>query len=459
MTTTSSRAQVRAIATTLLALGLVLLFVAPAIQADELPGGVGPCLPADPPDPVLPNCPPPQFPPFSSPSPVGIDNNVNVLVGGDFSITEGAAEAEGLVVVLGAVTLTKTAQPGDQLYNIGVVGVGSHIVPISGNDFFVVGGTTTTADNQRIEVGTGAHPGKFRHAGAVVSGSGNSGVVTATSADDITDPQATDSYLPLRNQLTEASTAYATYTPTGSVTNAGFESVFTGTNDPDLEIFEVAGNLTNGGGAGDPAQDLRFEDVDSDATVLINVLGTSPVINETSFVGLPDLQNVLWNFPEATDVQILGSSQFQGALLAGVQTGTLTLKSPGQNGRVFAMGSLVHGGTGSEIHNYSTTTPNLPPATTTTATTTSSTSTTSTTATTEPTTTTTTTTTAAPTTRSSSGGTTPTSGTTTSAELAQTGQSTPPLTLVGGMLAVSGAALLLLSGWRRPAAPKWSYVR
>jgi choice-of-anchor A domain-containing protein len=343
------------------ALGAALMVGTPPVSSDPLPGGLGPCLPAGPPVPGLPNCPTPTFPPFSSPSPVGIDNNVNVFVGGDLSIVDTAAEAEGKVVVLGNVSQNETATQGGATYNVGVVGVGSHIVPAPSSDHFVVGGTTTTANEQRIIVGTAQAPGNFRHAGAVVAGAPPSGVEVVAAANDITDPDATDPYVPLRDQLSTASTEYAKATATGTVANAGFESVFTGTNASDLEVFEVTGNLTNGGGPGGAAQDLRFTGIDPNATVLINVLGTNPVINETTFAGLPNFQNVLWNFPQATDVQVLGSSQFPGALLAGVQTSTLTLKSPGQNGRVFATGNLVHGGTGSEIHNYSSSTDDLPP--------------------------------------------------------------------------------------------------
>jgi choice-of-anchor A domain-containing protein len=69
----------------------------------------------------------------------GRDDSINVYVGGDFSIRESAAEAEGLTVVAGNMDLNKSG--GSNRYDVGEAGVGSRVVPNDGEDFLVVGET------------------------------------------------------------------------------------------------------------------------------------------------------------------------------------------------------------------------------------------------------------------------------------------------------------------------------
>lgn len=53
-------------------------------------------------------------------------------------------------------------------------------------------------------------------------------------------------------------------------------------------------------------------------------------------------QRLLWNFPDATTVGLLGTGQFQGAALIGNPASRTTVTLPGFNGRFFTTGSLRH---------------------------------------------------------------------------------------------------------------------
>ncbi|WP_434590057.1 choice-of-anchor A family protein [Streptomyces sp. A5-4] len=66
-------------------------------------------------------------------------------------------------------------------------------------------------------------------------------------------------------------------------------------------------------------------------------------------------ERLLWNFPDAGTVRLVGSGQFQGSVLVGEPGSMTTVTLPGVNGRLFTVGSLTHssaGGGGQEIHAY-----------------------------------------------------------------------------------------------------------
>lgn len=110
---------------------------------------------------------------------------------------------------------------------------------------------------------------------------------------------------------------------------------------------------------------IRFDRIPADATVLVNVLGAGRTIstyggtiNDTGPSADPwngYRTRLLWNFPDATDVQLTGSGQFQGSVLVGEQSSRTTVTLPGTNGRFFTTGELVHTSTrggGQEFHAY-----------------------------------------------------------------------------------------------------------
>lgn len=315
-----------------------------ALAAAPLPGGLGPCVPG--------NCPPDGYPPIHNGPIKYRDNGINVYVGGDFLVREKAAEAEGRVVVLGSFDQHKAAGVSG-IYNVGEAGVGSRVAPPVGADWLTTGGNITVAPEQRLL----AEQGVVRHAGTAT------GIITSQST--VQDPDAAKPYTALRGQLTDASNCYAhpdgvLRTPTGTAAHAYGETLFTGDGSSMLQVFNVDFDMQSASGG---QEGIRFAGIPAGATVLVNVLGANRTIN--TYSGTIDdsspfnqlRSRLLWNFPDATSVDLKGTGQFQGSVLIGNQTSMATVSLPGVNGRFFTTGSLTHtsppsGGGGQEFHNY-----------------------------------------------------------------------------------------------------------
>ncbi|WP_078955374.1 choice-of-anchor A family protein [Streptomyces griseus] len=323
---------------------LVLGPAAVPAAAAGLPGGLGPCVAGDPP-----GCPSP-FPEIDNDPVKGRDDAVNIYVGGDYLVRGRAAEAEGRVVTLGAFDMNKD---GGGIYNVGEVGVGSKVPPSEGADWLTAGGDVTVAAGQQLL----AEAGVVRHAGAVT------GTVRATLEQD---DDATAPYAGLRDRLTRASQCYARVdgvprTPTGTAVNQGEQTLFTGDGSSPLQVFTVDFDMVK---PTDSQQGVVFANIPAGATILVNVLGADRTINTYSgaIADKDDPLNayrerLLWNFPDATEVDLAGTGQFQGSFLIGNQASTTTVSLPGINGRFFTTGSLTHtssatGGGGQEFHAY-----------------------------------------------------------------------------------------------------------
>ncbi|MEU1221623.1 choice-of-anchor A family protein [Streptomyces microflavus] len=312
-------------------------------SAAPLPGGLGPCVPGDCPDP---------FPGINNGPIAGRDNAINLFVGDDFLVRGSAAEAEGRVVVLDDFDMNKDAQAG-QAYNVGEVGVGSRVPPPVGADWLTTGGDITVATGQRVL----AEAGVVRYAGTLT------GTVEATLTQD---DAAVAPYAALRDELTTASRCYARVdgaprTPTGTAVNQGTQTLFTGDGTSALQVFNVDFDLTGPSGA---QQGIVFAGIPDDATILVNIVGANRTLNTYSG-GIDDAtdplnayrERLLWNIPDATTVNLNGTGQFQGSFLVGEQSSSTTVTLPGVNGRFFTTGSLTHtsaatGGGGQEFHAY-----------------------------------------------------------------------------------------------------------
>ncbi|MFF9144099.1 choice-of-anchor A family protein [Streptomyces sp. NPDC014861] len=327
-------------ATAVLASGALVGGLAGTGAADPLPGGLGPCLPG--------KC-PPTYPDLNNGEVVWRDNAVNVFVGGDFLVREAAAEAEGKVVVLGGFDQAKRAGVS-QVYNVGIAGGGSRVVPDNGTAFLSVGGNITVAAGQSLLTEEGSVTGRTLYAGTATG---------TVSPAPVKDAAAVAPYTALRDELTAASRCYAyvdgaSRTATGTAVNKGYETLFTGDGTSALQVFNVDFDLESGPGG---QQGIRFEGIPANATVLVNVLGGDRTV-DTYIDGLPGLRDrLLWNFPDATRVTFEGTAQFAGSVLVGNQASTATITMPGMNGRFFTTGDLTHasepgGGGGQEIHNY-----------------------------------------------------------------------------------------------------------
>ncbi|MCX5229620.1 choice-of-anchor A family protein [Streptomyces sp. NBC_00233] len=316
--------------------------------AAPLPGGLGPCVPGDCPE---------EFPEIDNGDLAGRDDAINIFVGNDFLVRGRAAEAEGRVVVLDDFDQNKDAAAGGT-YNLGIVGVGSRVPPPDGSDFLTTGGGVTIAAGQTLDTKGGivAEQGIVRHAGPV------SGTVTGTLVEDA---NAVVPYAGLRDRLTAASRCYARVdgqprTPTGTAVNQGGQTLFTGDGTSPLQVFNVDFDMEGPNGQ----QGIVFADIPDTATVLVNVLGDRRKLTTYSG-GIDDdtdplnsyRERLLWNFPDATTVDLAGTGQFQGSFLIGNQASSTTVSLPGINGRFFTTGSLTHtsaasGGGGQEFHAY-----------------------------------------------------------------------------------------------------------
>ncbi|PZT77264.1 MULTISPECIES: SpaA isopeptide-forming pilin-related protein [unclassified Streptomyces] len=312
--------------------------------AATLPGGLGPCVPGSCPDP---------FPEVGNGPFAGRDDAINIFVGDDFLVRGRAAEAEGRVVVLDDFDQNKNTDASG-LYNLGIVGVGSRVPPPDGSDFLTTGGDVTIAPGQTLDTTGGIveEQGIVRHAGT------QTGTVTGTT---IQDDNAAGPYTGLRDELTAASQCYARpdgnqlREPTGTAVNENFRTIFTGDNTSLLQVFNVDFDMVNPNNL-NGGQDIAFEGIPAGATILVNVIGENRVINTTS--GEATLgqyrDRLLWNLPDASTAQFIGSGQFQGSVLVGNQASMSTVSLSGMNGRFFTTGSLTHTSetSGIEFHAY-----------------------------------------------------------------------------------------------------------
>ncbi|EGE41851.1 choice-of-anchor A family protein [Streptomyces griseus] len=317
--------------------------LAPAAGADPLPGGLGPCLGS--------SCPPSWNDPNNGPV-TNFDSNINVYVGGDFLVREAAAEAEGKVVTLGRFDMDKR-DGVSQIYNVGIAGVGSRVPPPDGSDYLTAGGDVTIADGERLLAEEGTHSGRVAYAGDLT------GTVEPATAPRF-DEDAAAPYTGLRPQLTEASRCYAYdgdehREATGTWVKTGDVMTFTGDGSSAIQIFDVDADLESeaGGNTG-----FVFNGIPAGATVLVNVYGSTRSV--ATFTGsFPNeglRENLLWNFPDATDLTMSGPAQFDGSVLVGQPTSTTVLSMSGTNGRFYTAGSLTHTSSGAsggqEIHAY-----------------------------------------------------------------------------------------------------------
>ncbi|MCX4752599.1 choice-of-anchor A family protein [Kitasatospora purpeofusca] len=338
------RTAVRAAVATAVAM-LPLAAVLTVGSAAPLTPPLGPC--------SGPDCPAVWPSPPNNGDFAGRDASITVFTGGNYLVAGRAAEAEGRIVTLGNFEINKSE--GGGAFNAGVVGVGSRVVPPNGSDFLTVGGNVTVQPGNSLLIGgsdsKGEAFGNLRYAGTLT------GTVSIDpTGQAIKDPDAAAPYQSVLTQIEEVSACVAKAAATGTVVVTSSEATFTGDGTSAKQVFNVPGNLAapNGGQIG-----LVFDNIPAGATVVVNMLSDSPIINTytgTGLAGDPTTElrsRLMWNFPTSTAAQILGSAQFQGSVMAGNPAGTTTISMPGMNGRVYLAGNLVQTGNGGyEIHSY-----------------------------------------------------------------------------------------------------------
>ena len=281
----------------------------------------------------------------------GRDAAVNVFVGGDYLVRENAAEAEGRIVVMGDLDVDKaTANPR---YDMGVVGVGSRVVPPNDSDFVTVGGATTVSQANTVGIG-GVDLTATPAWGHVV----HAGVLDPARFDVLTpgeirqDADATTPYDDIAATIPDLSECLAEQAANGTVEVTGSEATFTGDGSSALQVFEVDQDL----GTANSGIGFTFAAIPADATVVVNLLGDTRLVNTFTGGGGGPVDalrtRLVWNAPTTTSLTLTGFPQFQGSILAGNAGGTTNIDTPGVNGRVALAGDLVHSGDGAELHNY-----------------------------------------------------------------------------------------------------------
>ncbi|CAN5308786.1 hypothetical protein BH11ACT5_BH11ACT5_06750 [soil metagenome] len=271
------------------------------------------------------------------------DDSPAVFVGGNFVIDSDAAEAEGRTVIRGDLVVGDLTR-GDHAgaYGFGAVGGGSQNHPAAGEATVVVGGAVRVETPHSVIVA----PGYLAY-GTTLTGT--------VSSDSRLEPAAITAYAAMPERIRSLSACAAALSPNGTVTrNTSFQNEFVGTGAA-VQVFSVSGLPEQG-------IPIGFSHLADNATVVVNVMGTDPVIDSTSLTPGNLGQRLLWNFPEARTVHIQGPMQFFGTVLVPSDARVTTVDVSGANGQIWVNGDLVHGGVnldalgndglGDELHNY-----------------------------------------------------------------------------------------------------------
>ncbi len=327
-----------------------LLTLASIGQADQLAPPLGPC--------SGPNCPSTWDPPHTGPF-NGSDASLSVYVGGDYRVRQNAAEVEGKIAIVGNLDINK-ANGG--AFNMGVVGVGSMVTPPNASDHVTVGGSVTIDGSQplpsRLFIGGTdffVQPPKALW-GNLKYGTTLTGLYDITpDGQAIQDPTAIDAFSNLTPVIEDHSSCMAQQTATGTVVDDGTTVTFTGDGTSARQVFNYGQNIGTDGGI----RKIDFAGIPAGATVIVNMTGSNVVVNTSSGTGNNDDEltalrpNLMWNFPTATSIEVKGTAQWQGSIMAGNPASTTILSNPGTNGRVYLAGSLQQeGSAGTEVHNY-----------------------------------------------------------------------------------------------------------
>ena len=293
----------------------------------------------------------------------GYDNNTNVFVGGNFTVSQAAAEAEGLMVVMGNASFNKE---GQTRYNVGVVGVGSQIVPVPGAEMLLVGGDISS-NGTTVDVGAGNAAGgdaRIRGLNNIPVGKleMNGGQFTSLDAG------AVSGHAQALAGLAAASGEFSGLADTGTVVADKWSVVLQGNGTASPQVFTVDGGTLGSAAAnvslqlkgipagarvvvnvtGAPSAGLHFNALLDAAGVPINTNANPPA--ESAFGAIA--ANLVWNFETAANVTVGGQAQVPGMILVPTPGGTTDIYAPGTNGRILVAGDLSHRGSGSEMHAY-----------------------------------------------------------------------------------------------------------
>jgi uncharacterized repeat protein (TIGR01451 family) len=298
----------------------------------------------------------------------GTDNSWSVFIGGDMTVNDGA-ESEGRVFVYGDFLLT-SGSSGGTTYNLGLAGVGSRVVPENGQDFLTVGGNVTVENASNLIIGGAASDVSFNSSislGNLVMGGAllQQGTGVVSDANNISQGASIDlasansEFTRLQGVSTDLATLSAS--TNGSATFNSWEIRLASTdNASGLYVFNINRDLDNNFGA---STSLYLDNFPAAATIIINMTGSGTVnlnlnnafdsAGNAATTFSPEMRSkILWNFPNASQVNVLGGAHIEGSILAPFRTTSLNMAAPAHNGRVIVGGDVVQDSSGNEFHNY-----------------------------------------------------------------------------------------------------------
>ncbi len=288
----------------------------------------------------------------------GQDDSVAVFVGGDY-IGNVGAEVEGLIVTLGDLTVGSSGPS-----NMVSVGLGSQVIPNVGTDCIIVGGKIETHRNVQIYNYAPWMHCDIVHKGAAVNPNG-----LKTQGSIRHEPNYDFSFYENMMSVWEKKAQYWKTLPstvTGNVYKQWSTTYFTCTDEDEIQVFNIHPSdydviSTTG---------YIFSNNCMGKSILVNVHGSGEIsFNAAAMIWVNDAgtnqqgygangfptcmtESMMWNFPDASSVDIGGScctSEFHGSLLI---TGDMKMKTSGQSGRTIVLGDITHEHGGSEFHSY-----------------------------------------------------------------------------------------------------------
>lgn len=285
------------------------------------------------------------------------DLGVAVFVGGNLDASN--AELEGRVVVVGDATFTHAQ-------SIGGAGAGSGIAPRMGSDVLIVGGNLN-ATGGSLKIGH-SQGGDVRIGGDLTGGldfavdPSDSMKSLGSASTDLGKEIALGKFTSFSSDLSTLSSGLDAKTSTGTTTVDGGTITFTADGDGP-QIFDVEADAFSS------VREIQFNDLSKEATVVVNVEGSNPSLtikdirvdgervdnpaevlaaDEESRLG-DAATRILWNFNNAEDLTLAGTSQFVGTVLAPAADAKISTST---NGRRWIGGNVDDNGAGMEHHNY-----------------------------------------------------------------------------------------------------------
>lgn len=283
-------------------------------------------------------------------------NNASVYAGGAFTWAEGA-ELEGTLVVEGNAHLRGSAG-----YDIGWVGAGSGVTPPAGSTIVRVGKDLIN-DAKKVRV-QGLNDAQVQGPGHISVGgtiTGADEIVEGTWEDRIGADAALGPFASWGAEQAVANAASRNLDREDNVEGTAVESwgtlTLTGAPNAERHYFEIDPSEFS-----KPTVVIQLEGIGETDPVTVEVVGENVTfgIDNVLLNGLPlDISSgrfgmlarqSLWVFPDATTIDLVGSGQFPGSLLAPTPGSTTYMKHPGFNGQMWSAGDIVQDRSGSEFH-------------------------------------------------------------------------------------------------------------